>query len=143
LLPPVCTRNPVWGRCALNERSACGMNDGATVGSTPMRNGASSGAPTTLSIARPNASTLVLAWRKKSSASGVSVAPLRPRTKSDVPSISSSSLSVLVTAGWVIASACAARRRLPCCATARKHCRWRSRMRLSVWSRRAGGSGIA
>src|SRR2546427_782022 len=82
--------------------------------------------------------TLALAWRRNSSASGVGRAPPRPRSNRRTPRISSSSLSVFVTAGCEIASASAARRRLRCSATARKHCRWRRRMRFSAASRVAG-----
>ena len=122
-LRPVPTRTLNRGQRAAKSCSTPGRNAAATVGSTPMRSGAASGSRSTLSTAEPSAFRLSLAWRMKVSPSMVSVAPCRPRANKGLPSSASSSFSVLVTAGCVIDSACAARRRLPNCATARKHCR--------------------
>jgi hypothetical protein len=97
--------------------------------SMPMFSGGSPGPAATLSTARFSASRLALACSRKTSASGVIAAPLRPRVNSLVPRISSSSFIVLVTAGWVIDRACAAPPRVPVRTMARKHWRWRSRMR--------------
>ena len=63
---------------------------------------------------------------------------MRPRSTRRAPESASSSLRVLVTAGWLRCSRSAARRRLRSCAMATKQLRWRKRMREGRSPGRAG-----
>ncbi|MNN26692.1 hypothetical protein D3C81_1402060 [compost metagenome] len=136
---PVCTASATSGCAARNCETASSSSAGTMLGSAPtrMRSWRGASAPARLSAAASTSSMMRSAWRRKRMPAAVRSVPARWRTSSRVPTSSSSSVSVLDTAGWVRPSRAPARPRCWVCATVTKQCRCRSRMRL----RNSSGDG--